>query len=83
MNLYKISQTENTGYDTYSDAVVAAENDEEARNIHPSKLFDGDWKNMSRSCGWCSNPDKVTVEFIGVAQSLIKKGIICSSFCVE
>ena len=35
MNLYKISQSINTGYDTFSSAVVAATTLERARNIHP------------------------------------------------
>lgn len=37
MNLYKITQTVNTGYDTYSGAVVAAENEDAARRTHPSE----------------------------------------------
>ena len=35
MNLYKISQSLNTGYDTFSSAVVAATTLERAKNIHP------------------------------------------------
>lgn len=35
LNLYRISQTVNRGYDTYSDAVVAAETPDDARRIHP------------------------------------------------
>lgn len=34
--LYHISQDINTGYDTYSDAVVCALNAEMARDIHPA-----------------------------------------------
>jgi hypothetical protein len=36
MNLYLISQDQNNGYDTYSDAVVAAENETRARFTYPS-----------------------------------------------
>lgn len=36
MNLYLISQTENLTYDTYDSAVVAAESEAQARDIHPS-----------------------------------------------
>lgn len=36
MNLYYISQEEETGYDTFSAAVVAAENEDAARRINPS-----------------------------------------------
>jgi hypothetical protein len=35
MKLWLISQTDNNGYDTYSDAVVASETREEARLIIP------------------------------------------------
>ena len=47
MKLYRISQEVNTGYDTYSDAIVCAENEEEARKTHPSEYTthwrDGKW----------------------------------------
>lgn len=35
MNLYWISQSDVDGWDTFSDAVVAAESEEVARSIHP------------------------------------------------
>jgi hypothetical protein len=35
MNLYKISQSINNGYDTFSSAVVAATTLERAKSIHP------------------------------------------------
>ncbi len=76
MNLYKISQTENSNYDTYDSAIVAAESEEIARNIHP----DGDsyWNN---SCGsWCTTPDQVIIELIGKAIKNTKRGIILTSF---
>lgn len=47
MKLYKISQNINNGYDTYDSAVVCAENEDEARLIHPSEYVthykDGKW----------------------------------------
>lgn len=47
MNLYKLSQTINEDYDTYDSAIVCAENEEEARHIHPSEFVthykDGKW----------------------------------------
>lgn len=36
MNIYLLSQTENDGYDTYDSCVVIAENEEEAKTIHPA-----------------------------------------------
>ncbi len=35
MNLYLISQNVECGYDTYDSVVVAAESEDDARNIHP------------------------------------------------
>jgi hypothetical protein len=35
MKLYKIFQNINNGYDTYDSAIVCAENEEEAKRIHP------------------------------------------------
>jgi len=40
MKIYKISQNINLGYDTYSDAIVIAENEEEAKKIHPNGTYD-------------------------------------------
>jgi len=74
MNLYLISQTENNGYDTYDTAVVAAKDEDEARNITP----DGDWN--TRYSTWCSSPSKVTVNLIGKATAGTEPGIILASF---
>jgi hypothetical protein len=35
LKIYKIKQNINNGWDTYSDAVVIAENEEEAKKMHP------------------------------------------------
>lgn len=47
MNIYKISQNINNGWDTYDSAIVCAESEEDARKIHPSKYVtherDGIW----------------------------------------
>ena len=36
MNIYLLNQTEKTGYDTYDSCVVIANNEEEAKLIHPN-----------------------------------------------
>ena len=79
MDLYKISQDENNAYDTYDAAVVAAPDEETARNMDPctGKPRKG-WGDYFS--GWCSSPDQVTVELLGVAKPGTKTGIIVSSF---
>ena len=75
MYLYLLSQNENNDWDTYDSCIVCAESEDEAKNIKPCS---NDWG--YRFSSWCSSPDKVTVELIGVADSKIEKGIVLSSF---
>lgn len=37
MKIYRLSQTLNNDYDTYDSCIVCAENEDEARKIHPSE----------------------------------------------
>jgi hypothetical protein len=76
MKLWIISQTVNNNYDTYDSAVVAAETEEEARNILPSG---GNWDEARRYGGWASKPSEVTVEYLGTTDRDIS-GVILSSF---
>jgi hypothetical protein len=73
MNLYRISQTTNTTWDTFDSAVVAAESEEAARNTHPET------SEFGREWSW-TGPENVTVEFIGTAKEGTVAGVICSSF---
>jgi len=76
MNLYLISQDQNTGWDTYDSAVVCAHDEEEARSIHPSP-YDKDFKSDT----WCNSPAHVKVKWIGIAAvEYDEPGIICTSF---
>lgn len=76
MNLYLISQAVNTHYDTYDSAVVAAESEDAARAIHPSK---SDWDGKAKRYGsWCAKKD-VAVQLIGTAAKNIS-GVVCASF---
>jgi hypothetical protein len=86
MNLYKISQDDNSDYDTFDSAVVCAENEETARKMIPTHLNDAsevksasiDWS-IPSSC-WCASPDLVKVKLIGRALPELPQGIICASF---
>ena len=77
MKLYHISQDEASGYDTWSDAVVCAESEDDAKTIHPWQ-YDDAW---ARNGGfWCKSPESVTAKYLGEAAPDLKRGIICSSF---
>ena len=57
MKLWKISQQKATGYDTYSDAVVAAQSADDARKMHPGgAVF------LPKFNTWVSNYADWTVE---------------------
>lgn len=73
--LWRVTQYECRGYDTYDSAIVAACNAIDAQRIHPSnglKIWGRDW---------ASSPDHVEVELIGVACGDIKSGtVVLASF---
>ncbi|WAQ79321.1 hypothetical protein E20_20 [Escherichia phage E20] len=73
LKLWLISQSENRGHDSFDSAVVAAYTEEEAKQINP----DGEWKLYT---AWCSSPDKVHVEYLGIATEGVEPGIVLSSF---
>jgi hypothetical protein len=75
MKLWLISQDENSGYDTYDSAIVAAETEDVARNTHPGG---GNWSETFGS--WASKPDLVKVRLIGDAVPGIEAGVWCASF---
>ena len=78
MKLYRISQTVNDDYDTYDSAVVAAQDEEDARSIDPGSIHSGDHSWMDY-CSW-TTPENVKVEYIGEAADNIERSIICASF---
>jgi hypothetical protein len=75
MKLYLISQDICTGWDTYDSAVVAAENENDARDMHPNgTLLSEDLDSGS----WATNPKHVDVEYLGETKR--EKGVVCASF---
>lgn len=92
MNLYLISQNVNNDYDTYDSAVVVAENEGEARMIHPAGKdykYDQDEKKwiqdfdgyISNDWSWCNNLKKISVKCIGIASKEMVNGeVVCASF---
>jgi len=78
MNLYLLTQTDADGYDTYDSCVVAAEDEHQARWIHPFFGYIPDnWRNEA---GWASHPDKVTVKLLGQALPETPRGVILASY---
>jgi hypothetical protein len=81
MKIYHVSQEENNDYDTFSDFVCYAPDEETARNMNPDGGFmeEADWNRKYSS--WCSSLDHVKVELIGVSiDPDTKIGLICRSF---
>ena len=77
MNIYHISQTVNTDYDTYDAAVVCAPDEETARNIYPETGEPADWSSI---WSWCSSPSDVQVRYLGPADPSVKPGLVLASF---
>lgn len=78
MNIYKISQTENSSYDSFDSAVVIAENEINAQKMSPYDGKNFDFEDDKYS--WASCIENVKVEYIGVAGWGLSKGVICASF---
>lgn len=66
-------------YDAYDSAVVAAEDEDEARHVHPGSETAGkedqEWLDQS----WCL-PEHVVVTYLGEAAPGINKGVVCASY---
>lgn len=70
MKLFLIMQTMRRGYDSYDSAVVAAETENDAQQMHPG---DGGWYT------WVE-PQYVAAQYLGEAVDGTEAGVICSSF---
>lgn len=91
MKIYLLTQTGNSGYDTYDSCVVVARSPEEARLMHPrgDRAWDGHiWaytdgtpsSAWASEAGWAWHPDNVTVEEIGVTLAHTAPKVVCASF---
>ena len=85
MNIYRISQSVNQDYDTWDSAVVIAENEEQAKYMHPQKWAwdiydDKTWDGQDEEySGWCPVED-VRVQLIGTALPGAKQEMVVASF---
>lgn len=88
MNIYKVTREDRIGYDEYIGFVVAAENEESARETHPRGLRRHKWKERDGysllADGWIEfeNRHKLKVEPIGIAPigRYQNKTVILASF---
>ena len=88
MNIYKLinphqndySHVDNSIWEIYIDAVVYAETEEQARNIHPDEEFGEFYKGVIHDPNdeWCF-PSEVIVEFLGTNEFQKKAGVITTS----
>lgn len=77
MKLFLIAR-DNHDYDSYDSAVVAAHDEETARQMNPATGRPMVWGKSHSS--WCSDPKHVTVSYLGEATDDIKQGVVCASF---
>ena len=77
MKIYLLQQTENSGYDTYDSIVVIANDELDAKSIHP---LGGHIKDYDSYLGWAENIDDITATEIGIASEDKKRGVVLTSF---
>jgi len=96
MKIFKLSQNVNNDYDTYDSMIVIAENEEQAKRMHPSFddiFYDEDKKKFwnynivgekylfeNEYGSWTNDLSKIEVEYIGEAKEGEKKRLVLASF---
>lgn len=74
MNVYLLTQKDNIGYDTFSEIVVIAENEADAKTISPNgEVF-------KPSYDWAESIEGIKCELIGTAAPDQKRGVVLYSF---
>jgi hypothetical protein len=83
MKLYLLTQKVNNDYDTFDSCIVAAETEQDAKNINP----DGDemntpnnWQQELFYSNWVTDVKDIQVKEIGTATADTKRGLILASF---
>jgi len=79
MKLFSVYQGQNNDYDTFSDFVVCAPDEDTARDTSPDGSM-MDWSNVGKYSSWALTRSGVEVQYLGEASPDLKAGIICSSF---
>lgn len=78
MKLYLLTRKDyKIDYDSYDSVVVCAENEDEAKKIHPSgNPSYGSYQDFS----WEKDLSKIIVTYIGEAEESLKPGVILASY---
>ena len=83
MNIYLLRQDINRDWETYDSAIVSAENEDEARNIHPQLIVDkftkDVWEN-SEYYGWVRRDQIHLIKVKLIGKSFVEKGLVLASF---
>ncbi len=76
MKLYLVRSHRELGYDSFDSMVVAAGDEEEARNIHPEDRGwpDDDWG------VWVNHSERVELNVSYVGETELKRGVVLASF---
>lgn len=87
MRIWLLEHPAPTTSGTYCSAVVIAENEQEARKIHPDSTDpdvgftpERNKKAWDRGYGWVESPDKVVVTLLGIAQPALSYGVWCADY---
>jgi len=91
MKLWLIAQDQNQNYDTYDSAIVAAETEEDAKQMNPAGgRMDEPHSPWDKNCtetvweyrynSWCDSPEHVEVSYIGKAAPKLVAGVVLASF---
>ena len=79
MKLWILTQDEVDGYDTFDSCVVCANNEYDARQIHPcEKYFDRNFSWGTR--GWATSPENVKARCIGKAIGVSAGDVVLTSY---
>lgn len=81
--IYRISQTDVKGWDTFDSAVVIAPSASVARTVHPKSIWWGETTYITKedTNNWTDNPDKVVVEYLGEAHpDFVEIKVVCASY---
>jgi len=83
LNIYEISRDDDSWEyycGCYDSAIIYAENEEDARNIHPDGYLASYEKNKGSWLRDWVKPEDVNVIFLGIAKNDAKRGVILASY---